>query len=150
VLSSDSTWRLPYDMGMNGARILVAEDDPATLELVQAFLESRGYRVGLAPDGNRALELGCSGQFDLIMLDLHMPLYGGVEVLHMLRKRYLLRPMKVIALTGDALPAMRGAVEREGIDSFLVKPVSLALLGEEIERVLSTPGVETKGRLRVG
>lgn len=135
---------------MSRARILIAEDDPASLELVQVFLESHGYLVGLAPDGNRALELGCSGQFDLIILDLHMPLYGGIEVLHMLRKRYLFRPIKVIALTGDALPGVRGEAEREGIDSFLVKPVSLAVLREEIERVLSVPSPDRGGGLRVG
>jgi CheY-like chemotaxis protein len=129
---------------MSGARILIAEDDPASLELVQAFLESHGYRVEVAPDGNRALELGCSGLFDLIVLDLHMPLYGGLEVLHMLRKRYLLRPIKVIALTGDVLPSVRGEVEREGIDAFLFKPVSLALLQKEIERVLSAPSAKRK------
>jgi CheY-like chemotaxis protein len=135
------------DVALNRARILVAEDDPASLELVQVFLESHDYRVGVAPDGNRALELGCSGEFDLIILDLHMPLYGGVEVLHMLRKRYLFRPIKVIALTGDALPDVRSEVEREGIDGFLVKPVSLAQLRDEIERVLSTPSAERKGGL---
>jgi CheY-like chemotaxis protein len=135
---------------MSSGRILVAEDDPASLELVQVFLESRGYRVGVAADGNRALELGCSGLFDLIILDLHLPLYGGVEVLHMLRKRYLFRPIRVIALTGDALPDVRGEVEGEGIDSFLVKPVSLALLHQEIERLLSMPSAERNGSLRAG
>lgn len=138
------------EVGRNAARILVAEDDPASLELVQVFLELNGYRVGAAADGNRALELGCSGQFDLIILDLHMPIYGGVEVLHMLRKRYLLRPIKVIALTADALASVRGELEREGIDSFLAKPVSLALLRAEVERVLSTPTAASKRTLRAG
>jgi CheY-like chemotaxis protein len=137
-------------VGVNRARVLVAEDDPASLDLLQVFLESRGYRVVVAPDGNRALELGCSGQFDLIILDLHMPMYGGVEVLHMLRKRYLFRPIKVIALTGDALPDVRGEVEREGIESFLVKPVSLALLHDEVERVLSMPTADRRNGLGAG
>jgi CheY-like chemotaxis protein len=137
-------------MDVNPARILVAEDDPASRELVQVFLESLGYRVGTAADGNRALELGCSEPFDLIILDLHMPLYGGIEVLHMLRKRYLLRPLKVIALTGDALPEARVQVEREGIDRYLVKPVSLAVLRQEIERVLATPTAQQWSHLRTG
>jgi CheY-like chemotaxis protein len=72
---------------MSLPRILVAEDDPASLELVQTYLESKGYQVGVALDGNRALDMAASGEFDLLILDVHMPLYGGVEVLKMLRKR---------------------------------------------------------------
>jgi CheY-like chemotaxis protein len=135
---------------MNRARILVAEDDPASLEMVVVYLESQGYQVAVATDGNRALDLGCSGQIDLILLDLNMPLYGGVEVLHMLRKRYLLRPVKVIALTANTSHAVRSEVERAGIDSFLLKPVGLARLRDEIERVLALPHVERKHGLRAG
>jgi CheY-like chemotaxis protein len=70
-------------------RILVAEDDPANLELLQTFLESEGYEVATAHDGQRALEMGSSGRFDLLVLDVHMPIYGGLEVLQMLRKKLL-------------------------------------------------------------
>jgi CheY-like chemotaxis protein len=118
-------------------RILVAEDDPASLELVQVFLESEGYDVHTAMDGNRALDLGGTGDFDLLILDIHMPLYGGVEVLQMMRKRFLHHPMKIIALTADARPELREELLREGIDGYLTKPVSLALLRAEVQRLLA-------------
>jgi two-component system cell cycle response regulator DivK len=120
------------------ARILVAEDDPASLELVQVYLESKGYEVSSASDGNRALELSESGEFDLLILDIHMPLYEGVEVLQMLRKRFIHHPIKVIALTADAGSGLRDELIREGIDSYLTKPVSLVELGGEITRLLAT------------
>jgi CheY-like chemotaxis protein len=120
-------------------RILVAEDDPASLELVQVFLESEGYDVQAALDGNRALDLGGTGVFDLMILDMHMPLYGGVEVLQMMRKRFLHHPMKIIALTADARPELREELLREGIDGYLTKPVSLSELRSEVERLLAAP-----------
>ncbi len=133
-------------MGPTRPRILVAEDDLASLELVRVYLESNGYSVGVASDGNRAIELGCDGHFALVILDLHMPVYGGVEVLRMLRRRHILRPMKVIVLTGNALAATRDEVEREGVDGFLVKPVRLAQLREEIERLLDVPKDRERSR----
>ncbi len=123
---------------MSVARILIAEDDPASLELVQVYLESKGFEVSSASDGNRALELSESGEFELLILDIHMPLYEGVEVLQMLRKRFLHHPIKVIALTADAGSGLRDDLFREGIDGYLTKPVSLAELGEEVTRVLAT------------
>src|SRR4029077_16635898 len=82
-------------------RILVADDDPASAELLTYFLESKGFEVATALDGNRALEMGTSGNFQLVILDVHMPMYDGVEILQFLRKRHMLHPIKVIALTGD-------------------------------------------------
>ena len=119
------------------ARILVAEDDPASFDLLQVFLELQGYQVAAAPDGNRAIAMGGSGGFDLLILDVHMPLYGGVEVLRMLRKRHVLRPIKIIALTADALPEVRKALEDGGIDSYLTKPVVLTKLNAEVRRLLA-------------
>ena len=124
---------------MKLGRILVVEDDPASLELVQVFLESEGYDVQAALDGNRALDLGGTGVFDLMILDMHMPLYGGVEVLQMMRKRFLHHPMKIIALTADARPELREELLREGIDGYLTKPVSLSELRSEVERLLAAP-----------
>jgi len=123
------------------ARILVADDDPASLELVQVYLESQGYEVASASDGNRALEWSESGEFDLVILDIHMPVYEGVEVLQMLRKRFIHHPIKIIALTADTGSELRDELVREGIDGYLTKPVSLADLGDEVTRLLrSSPG----------
>ena len=118
-------------------RILVAEDDPASVELVQAYLETKGYDVSAALDGNLALEMGGTGEYDLLILDVHMPLYGGVEVLHLLRKRLLSHPIKVIALTADDRTSVRDELRRDGVDSYLIKPVSLAHLGDEVSRLLA-------------
>lgn len=126
---------------MSVARILVADDDPASLELVQVYLESQGYEVASASDGNRALEWSESGEFDLVILDIHMPVYEGVEVLQMLRKRFIHHPIKIIALTADTGSELRDELVREGIDGYLTKPVSLADLGDEVTRLLrSSPG----------
>jgi CheY-like chemotaxis protein len=121
---------------MTASRILVAEDDPAGLDLLRVYLESKGYMVGAAPDGNRALEMAASGEFDLLILDVHMPLYGGQEVLHMLRKRLLVHPLKIIALTADTRWALRDEMMADGVDGYLLKPVSLSELGKELTRLL--------------
>lgn len=121
---------------MSPARILVAEDNEDNAELVREFLESRGYAVALAPDGNRAIAMGGSGSYDLIILDVHMPLYDGPEVLKMLRARHKLRPVKVIALTADPLPEVRRELEAAGLDGFIAKPLDLQELEREVTRVL--------------
>ncbi len=120
-------------------RALIADDDPPSAELLMYFLESLGFDVAVAGDGNRAIELGTSEDFDLAILDVHLPVYEGGEVLSMLRKRHLLRPIKVIALTGDESPEVRAMLHRFGIDSFLTKPVDLRLLKTEVERLLAQP-----------
>lgn len=116
-------------------RVLVAEDDPASAELLTYFLESHGYDVSTAPDGNRALEMGTSGEYQLVILDVHMPMYDGIELLQFLRKRHVLHPIKVIALTGDLSDETREALAGGGIDSFLTKPVDLGLLADEVNRL---------------
>jgi CheY-like chemotaxis protein len=116
-------------------RILVADDDPASAELLMYFLETKGFSVTTAPDGNQALEMGATGEFGLVILDVHMPMYDGVEVLEMLRKRHILHPIKVIALTGDLSEPVRKALEGGRIDAFLTKPVDLDLLHQEVERL---------------
>jgi two-component system alkaline phosphatase synthesis response regulator PhoP len=118
-------------------RILVADDDPASTELVFYYLQSQGFHVSTANDGNRALELGSTGDYEVVILDVHMPLYDGVEVLEMLRRRHVLHPVKVIGLTGDLSEHVRLALLRSGVDGYLTKPVNLALLGEEVNRLVA-------------
>lgn len=117
-------------------RILIADDDPASSELLTYFLRAEGFEVATATDGNRALDLAMNGDFELIILDFHMPMYDGGEVLEMVRKRRLLHPVKVIALTADESPEVRTALEGGHVDGFLTKPVELTQLRREIHRLL--------------
>jgi len=117
-------------------RILIADDDPMNVELLTYFLESNNFEVEAATDGNVAIGMGTSGNFDLVLLDVHMPAYDGIEVLHLLRKRFLAHPVKVIALTADLSDTVRGALQSAGIDSCLAKPVDLNELRSEIDRLL--------------
>jgi CheY-like chemotaxis protein len=117
--------------------ILVADDDPVSAELLTYFLEANGFDVATASDGNRAVEMGTSGDYQLVILDFHMPMYDGGEVLAMIRKRHVLHPVKVIALTGDVSDDVREALQGGGIDSILTKPVDLTRLREEIDRLLA-------------
>jgi DNA-binding response OmpR family regulator len=134
-----------------GRRILVVDDDPASCELVAYFLKSQGYQVAIAADGNRALNTGMEDDIELVILDVHMPVYDGVEVLAMLRRRHLMRPVKVLALTGDDSVEIRSAMESKGIDGFLTKPVDLTSLRETVARLMAgqAPGeLGLYGRLR--
>ncbi len=89
-------------------------------------------------DGNRALELGLSGDYPVAIIDVHMPLYDGIELLQMLRRRYVLHPMKVIALTGDGTQPTRDALLEAGIDSFMMKPVDLKALLANVRELAAT------------
>jgi DNA-binding response OmpR family regulator len=99
-------------------------------------LTANGYDVGTAPDGNRAVEMGTSGDFELAILDVHMPLYSGMEVLAMLRGRHRLHPMKVIALTGDVTDAVHDALEAGGVDDYMLQPVDLKTLLEKVRALI--------------
>jgi DNA-binding response OmpR family regulator len=118
-------------------RILIADDDPMNVELLTYFLEANNFEVEAATDGNTAIGMGTSGSYDLVLLDVHMPDYDGIEVLHLLRKRFLKHPVKVIALTADLSDSVRAALQSAGIDSYLVKPVDLNQLRAEIDRLLA-------------
>jgi len=63
-------------------------------------------------------------------------MYDGIELLQFLRKRHVLHPIKVIALTGDLSDETREALAGGGIDSFMTKPVDLGLLKDEVNRLL--------------
>lgn len=118
-------------------RILVAEDNPLSAELLRDHLSSLGYTVDCAPDGNRTLALAGTGDYALLLLDVNMPQYDGVEVLHMLRKRLLLRPIKVIVVTADRLATRREELSRDGIDGYMTKPLDLEELAAQVERLLN-------------
>jgi len=117
-------------------RILVAEDNAASRELVREVLETEGYDVIEACDGREALEKILSTESDLVLLDIQMPGLDGFGVLRELRQHpQLLRP-PIVALTAYA---MAGDAERAlaaGFDAYATKPIDVATLSDRIRKWL--------------
>ena len=82
--------------------------------------------------------MGTTGEYGLAILDMHMPLYEGAVVLKMLRRRHVLHPMKIIALTGDATYQVREALEAGHVDGFMLKPVELKVLLKKVQGLVGS------------
>jgi len=103
------------------ARILVVDDVPENVRLLEAVLASRGYDVVSATDGHTALELAESAKPDLILLDVVMPQLDGYAVCRQLRERESTAVLPVIMLTASLGPEKTRGIEA-GADDFIAKP----------------------------
>jgi adenylate cyclase len=103
------------------ATILVVDDIPENVRLLEAVLEPRGYEVVSAGDGGAALELVESAQPDLVLLDIMMPVLDGYAVCRRLREREETAMLPVIMLTASEGPERTKGIEA-GADDFITKP----------------------------
>jgi len=118
------------------ARILVADDRAASRELIRSMVEGAGHEADEAENGAEALSAVVKNPPDLILLDLHMPLMDGFEVVRQIRARPELSKIPVIALTASAMLGDRERALREGFTAYITKPVRLQELRGEIDRLL--------------
>jgi len=103
-------------------KILVVDDEPHILQLVQVNLERAGYEVVTAVDGKDALEKVDAENPDLVVLDIMLPDIDGFEVLQNLRKNPVTRELPVIMLTAKAQDADVFRGWQSGVDCYLTKP----------------------------
>lgn len=119
-----------------GASILVVDDNPDNVEILRAFLESRGYLVAVAPDGSTALAKLEEVKPDMVLLDVMMPGIDGWQVCRTIKNHPQLGKTRVIMVTA------RGGFEdkfeglRSGADDYIVKPVDFPDLIAKVERNL--------------
>jgi DNA-binding response OmpR family regulator len=105
-------------------RVLIAEDDPLSAELLENILTDSGYATQIASDGEETLHKVASWQPDLILLDVMMPKISGFEVCKRLRAMPTLRGAAVLMVTAlDEPRDVERAVEA-GTDDFLTKPIN--------------------------
>ena len=119
-------------------KVLVADDKSASRELIRTVLESCGHTVVEAIDGLEAVKLARELEPDLIVLDLHMPKLDGFGVVAELRREARFVKTPIMALTASAMQGDRELALAGGFDSYVTKPIPLALLREEVERLMVT------------
>jgi two-component system, sensor histidine kinase and response regulator len=114
---------------------LIADDDPVYRDVASAALESAGYLITLASDGGEALVHLKNNAFDIAVVDLTMPIAGGLEVIKIARSGGLNAHTPIVVITGsDDADAVEAAFEI-GATSFLTKPLNWALFTHHIDFV---------------
>jgi len=118
------------------ARILVVDDDPRNVRLMESILRSNGYPVMIAHDGEEALRKIVSERPDAVLLDVMMPGMSGFEVCEQVRRHHETRLLPIIMVTAlNALEEKVQALER-GADDFLSKPVNRTELLAKLRSIL--------------
>ena len=130
ALAVETTAALPTDLG--GARVLLADDSEFTREVVRAFLKNANCRLTEAVDGAEALNLLEKEPFDLVLMDMQMPVMHGLEAVRRLRDREREsgspRKAVVVGITAYTSPEEEARCMEVGCDAFLYKPVKQAEL----------------------
>jgi len=122
----------------NPLRILVVDDEPDTLGLIQLTLQTAGYQVQTAPGGQAALRIIRQEPPDLVILDIMMPDISGFDVMRALLKDPA-PPPPVIFLTAKSGDEDQEVGLSLGITHYLLKPITRGLLLDSINQALGTP-----------
>jgi len=137
---------LREDPQLAGLLVLVAEDHPVNQRITTRFLEKLGVRHEVVSNGQEALEAFKKKSFDLVLMDVQMPVLDGLEATLAIRKLEGLRGthVPIVALTANVLEEHRREARQAGFDDYLAKPVKF----EELrERVLKWTAPEPAARV---
>jgi CheY-like chemotaxis protein len=127
-------------------RVLLAEDNVVNQRLTSRLLEKMGHVVTLAPNGQVALELSSEKEFDLVAMDMQMPIMDGLEATEEIRAREQKTGLHlpIVAMTANAFKEDRERCLRAGMDGYIAKPVTSEAIKMEITRVMAAQGKAKK------
>src|SRR3981081_545222 len=131
-------------------KILIADDEPDILEIVSFNLQSEGYEVFVANNGDEAISQAKKHQPDLIILDLMMPRKNGFEVCNILRLQPAFRDTIIIFLTAlnDEPTEIKGL--ETGADDYITKPISPKVLISRVNALFRRISKEPDQILQIG
>jgi len=116
-------------------KVLVAEDNENNQKLIQFNLEKMGLKVVAVDNGKKAVETALAGDFDLIFMDMQMPVMGGLEAVVELRYNNYQQP--IVALTANALQEDKDNCLRAGCNNFVTKPIHYEQLYQVAKQYLA-------------
>ena len=126
-------------MSLANPKILVVEDEPNQVELIEFNLNSEGYEVVVARDGEEALNLAVEENPDLILLDWMLPKVSGIEVCRQLRRSKMTREIPIVMLTARSEESDKIRGLDIGADDYITKPYSIKELLARVRAAMRRP-----------
>ena len=133
-----------------GKKILIADDEPDILEIIEFNLQAQGYDVTTAKNGDEAFEKAKKINPDLIILDIMMPGKNGIEVCNLLRMIPAFKQTLIVFLTAlsDEITEIKGL--ESGADDYLTKPISPKILISKVNALFRRLNKEETGIIKIG
>ncbi len=117
-------------------KILLVEDNPATVDVIQKELDFLGYESTVAQDGKEAIVKASSYKPDLIIMDISLPKMDGLEASSLIRKNPKTQSIQILAASARALPGDREKCIEAGCNVYIAKPFTHRELGAAIKKLL--------------
>jgi two-component system, sensor histidine kinase and response regulator len=132
----DAPTRRPDLSRLNGARVLLVDDNALNREVALHLLAEAKVTVDVAEDGVQAVERVCSGDYDLVLMDIQMPEMDGLEATRRIRQMERHRHLPIVAMTAHAMSDHRRASHQAGMNDHLTKPIDPDLLHDTMIRLI--------------
>jgi CheY-like chemotaxis protein len=127
----------PEETDPGNARILVVDDLDTNREIVEAYLEDIGYHIDTVGSGVEAIQMIGSERYDLVLMDIQMPIMDGVTATkHIRAMPYPIRDIPIVAMTGNVLPQQVRSYLDAGMNDHIGKPIERAQLYNNVRRWL--------------
>jgi len=117
-------------------KILIVEDNPQNMKLMEMLLEAKGYILLEAIDGEQAMDVATTERPDLILMDIQLPKMSGLEVTRKLRQLPAFNHIPIIAITAYAMKGDKEKFIEAGCDAYLAKPIDTRELPKVISEML--------------
>ena len=130
---------------MNGARVLIVDDNQPNIELAQFLLEDNGFVVDTASNAEQALACIADTRPDLILMDIQLPGMDGLHLTSQLKANPATSSIPTIAFTAYAMKGDEGKMRAAGCDGYIAKPVDVARFAQQIEQVLQSSAAVPPG-----
>ncbi len=140
--SSEAGENFQMSPSLSALRVLLAEDNPVNREVLAAMLGMTGCSFTIVENGLCAVEAASREEFDVVLLDMQMPVMDGAEAARQIRAlSHAGGCPTLVAITANVLPAQRQQMFEAGVDDFLEKPVELWRLVRVLGQVVSGRGI---------
>lgn len=140
-VQSAEKWQLKVDEQLKGAKVLLVEDNKLNQQLAKELLNIAGMAVDVANNGREGVKLATDNHYDAILMDLQMPIMGGIEATEIIRATEVEKALPIIAMTANTMAQHKQACFAAGMNDHVSKPIEADALYSTLKKWIQVPQI---------